>query len=70
MWVQFCDRCGKKTTNKAAFLLPIENQATSNYSYLCNSTKFGGDTVTLCNDCLEDFKKFRYEHSRYNRDLE
>lgn len=68
MWIQFCDRCGKKTDNKAAFLLPTTDE--NNYSYSCNGTKFGHNTVTLCDECLEDFSKFRYEHPRYNRDLE
>ena len=70
MWIQLCDRCGKQTKNCAAFLLPVEDQLSSDYSYSCNGTRFGRDTVTLCNDCLEDFRKFRYEHPRYNRDLE
>lgn len=68
MWVQFCDRCGKRTNNRAAFLLPITDE--NDYEYSCNGTKFGSNTVTLCDECLDEFKKFRYNHEKYNTELE
>lgn len=66
MQITLCDRCGKVTKNSYAFLLPIKNQASANYSYSLDGIKFEDDTVILCNDCLKDFNEFRHEHPRFN----
>lgn len=70
MQITLCDRCGKVTKNSCAFLLPIKNQASASYSYSVNGTKFDGDAIILCNDCLKDFEYFRTSHISYNRDLD
>ena len=63
MYIQCCDRCGRVTKNKPAFLLPGDKD---NYTYQLNGI-WWGDPVVLCNNCLQDFDKFRYEHERFNR---
>lgn len=65
MYIQLCDRCGKKTNNKPAFALPVDKDTGS---LMINGAWFG-ETITLCNSCLNDFKEFRYEHDRFNKNL-
>ena len=65
MLIQFCDRCGKQTDNKAAFALPVEK---NEGSLMLNGVWFG-KTIVLCNNCLKDFDEFRYEHPRFNSNL-
>ena len=65
MLVQFCDRCGRTTDNKTAFLIPCSKEVGS---YQVNGTWFG-DPVVLCNHCIKEFDFFRYNHKAYNRDL-
>ena len=63
MYIKLCDRCGRVTKNKVAFLLP---SSSSNGSLQVGGTWFGDNAVCLCNNCLDDFKKFRIEHEQYN----
>lgn len=61
MYIKLCDRCGKQTSNGPAFLTPTsETQG----SYRVNNTWFG-EPVCLCEECLEDFNNFRYNHKKY-----
>lgn len=64
MYVQLCDRCGRKTKNGPAFLLPEKSSLTG--SYQINGTWFDSKTICLCNNCLEDFETFRTVHERFN----
>lgn len=70
MQITLCDRCGRVTKNLYAFLLPIKNQASADYSYSIDGIKFEDDTVILCNDCLKDFEDFRTHHLSYNKNLD
>jgi len=63
MYIKLCDRCGRVTENRVAFLLPTKNPP-GTYQY--NGVWFDDNGVTLCNNCLEDFEKFRIEHERFN----
>ena len=62
MYIQLCDRCGRKTNNKAAFATPADRE---NGTLMINGVWFG-ETVVLCNNCLRDFEDFRYNHERFN----
>ena len=64
MYKQFCDRCGRLTNNKYAFLLPEKNGTTGSYNL--NGTWFGNCGIVLCNNCIKDFDNFRYNHNNYN----
>lgn len=63
MYIKLCDRCGRVTQNRVAFLLPSKNPSGS---YQFNGVWFGDNGITLCNNCLEDFEKFRVEHDNFN----
>ena len=63
MYVQLCDRCGRKTNNKPAFLLPTKKGVGS---LQVNGAWFDHDVVTLCNNCLIDFEDFRVNHESFN----
>ena len=65
MYIKLCDRCGRVTKNKIAFLLPEEDQTTGSYQF--NGTWFCDRGITLCNNCLEEFEKFRTEHNHFNQ---
>ena len=62
MYIKFCDRCGRKTDNKPAFLLPTKNGG----SYQVNGQWFG-EPIILCNNCLIDFEDFRVKHESFNK---
>ena len=62
----FCDRCGRETKNKAAFLAPCDRD----FSAIQVSGVWFGDPVVLCNPCKKDFDKFRYNHDSFNKNLE
>lgn len=62
----FCDRCGRETRNKAAFLVPCNKD----YASIQVNGVWFGDPITLCKSCLDDFEKFRIEHQSFNRILE
>lgn len=64
MYIQLCDRCGRKTKNGPAFLLPTDP---GQGSLQVNGVWFGRDTVTLCNNCLIDFEDFRVKHESFNK---
>jgi hypothetical protein len=61
MYIQICDRCGKETKNKPAFLTPV---GPDNGSYQVNGVWFG-DPIILCDECLKDFDDFRWRHKKY-----
>lgn len=61
MYIKLCDRCGRKTKNKPAFLIPVSK---SEGSY-CVDNQWFGESVCLCNECLADFDNFRYNHKSY-----
>lgn len=65
MYIKLCDRCGRVTENGPAFLLPSDRE---HGSYQVNGTWFGDKAVCLCNNCLDDFEKFRTEHEVFNHD--
>ena len=65
---QFCDRCGRLTRNGAAFLLPASKAIDHNYNV--NGTWFGDNAIVLCDWCIDDFEKFKYEHDHFNLFLE
>lgn len=64
MYIKLCDRCGRVTNNGPAFLLPTDKE---HGTYQYNGTWFGDKGVVLCNNCLDDFEKFRTEHEIFNR---
>ena len=64
MYIKLCDRCGRVTKNKSAFLLPVSHE---HGRYQINGVWFGDEDITLCNNCLDDFAKFRYEHENFNK---
>lgn len=61
MYIKLCDRCGKQTTNKPSFLVPV----TSVEGSLQVDGAWFGESVCLCDDCVEDFNNFRYNHKKY-----
>ena len=63
MYIKLCDRCGRKTDNKPAFLIPDKSG-----SLQVNGEWFG-EPVILCNNCLIDFEDFRVNHENFNRCL-
>ncbi len=65
MYIKLCDRCGRKTNNKPAFLIPTK---TNNGSLQINGEWFG-EPVILCNNCLIDFEDFLYDHESFNKHL-
>lgn len=65
MYKKFCDRCGRITKNKYAYLLPSDKG-----SYFVDGVMFGNDGVVLCNNCLREFNNFRIEHLKYNTILD
>lgn len=65
MYIKLCDRCGRVTSNKVAFLLPNQDQSNNGF-YQWGGVWFGEQGVCLCNNCLDDFEKFRTEHERFN----
>jgi len=67
MYIKLCDRCGRKTDNKPAFLIPATKGA-NNGTLQVNGEWFG-EPVTLCNNCLIDFEDFRLNHENFNRCL-
>ena len=62
MYIQLCDRCGKRTENNVAFLLPTTEDKGS---YRVNNTWFG-EPICLCDECLADFNYFRYNHKKFH----
>ena len=65
MYIKVCDRCGRVTNNRTAFLIPTTKD---NGSYQIDSVWFG-DPVVLCNFCLKEFRNFRYTHESFNHNL-
>ena len=65
MYIKLCDRCGRVTENRVNFLLPNKNQTTGSLQF--NGVWFGDEGITLCNNCLDDFEKFRTEHESFNQ---
>ena len=65
MYIKLCDRCGRQTSNGPAFLSPTSEKQGS---YRIDNTWFG-EPVCLCEECLEDFNNFRYNHKRYRIDF-
>ncbi len=63
MYIKLCDRCGRVTKNGPAFLLPTDRD---HGTYQFNGTWFGDNAVVLCNNCLDDFKKFNTIHEAFN----
>lgn len=63
MYIKLCDRCGKQTTNKSSFLVPVP-VSSAEASLQVDGTWFG-ESVCLCDDCIEDFNNFRYNHKKY-----
>ena len=62
MYIQICDRCGRKTNNTPAFLLPVTKEKGS---YQVNRAWL--EPVVLCNNCLHEFNDFlRFVHERFN----
>lgn len=61
MYIKLCDRCGKQTTNKAAFLVPVPEDKGS---YRVDNQWFG-EPICLCDECVKDFDNFRYNHKKY-----
>lgn len=66
MYMQFCDRCGRKTNNKAAFAIPVKQEEGT----LMIDGVWFGQSVVLCNNCLKDFDSFRYTHERFNKNFD
>lgn len=67
MYKKFCDRCGRITKNKYAFLLASQNWKEGTYQF--DGTWFGNEGVILCNNCLHDFQEFRFNHDIFNKGL-
>ena len=66
MYIKICDRCGRQTLNKPSFLLPtIEEKG----SYRVDNQWFG-KPVCLCDDCINDFDNFRFNHKYYKINFE
>lgn len=65
MYVKFCDRCGRKTNNGLAFLIPTTEQKGH---YRVDNTWFG-EEICLCNNCLNEFDKWRVDHDRFNKNF-
>jgi hypothetical protein len=66
MYIKICDRCGRQTINKPAFLLPtIEEKG----SY-CVDNQWFGKPVCLCDECINDFDNFRFNHKYYKINFE
>lgn len=61
MYIKICDRCGKQTKNKPAFLTSVPKEKGS----LNIEGEWFGDTTTLCDECLKEFNDFRWKHKRY-----
>lgn len=61
MYIQVCDRCGRETDLKPAFLLPVDAREGT---YQLNGVWFGRPIV-LCDDCLKEFEDFRYNHKSF-----
>lgn len=64
MLIKFCDRCGKVTKNRIAFLLPVPSGAGN---YQCDGVWFGSEGMVLCNDCLKEFESFKIASHQYNQ---
>ena len=68
MYIKICDRCGRKTNNLPAYLLPSTKE-TGGY---CVDKQWFGKPVCLCDECLEEFKifqtrkKFHWEYTEEN----
>ena len=62
MYIQLCDRCGRKTNNKAAFATPVKQE---DGTLMIGGVWFG-QPVVLCNNCIKDFEEFRYMHDKFN----
>ncbi len=67
MYIKLCDRCGRKTDNKPAFLLLATKGA--NNGIVQVGGEWFGESVTLCNNCLIDFEDFRLNHENFNKYL-
>ena len=61
MYIKICDRCGRQTKNKPAFLTPVSRENGS----LSIEGEWFGDAVTLCDDCLKEFDDFRWKHKHF-----
>lgn len=61
MYIKLCDRCGRQTTNTPSFLVPVTNVEGT----LQVDGAWFGKPICLCNDCIEDFDNFRYNHTKY-----
>lgn len=61
MYIKICDRCGRHTLNKPAFLIPVSKEKGS-YSV---DNEWFGEPVCLCDDCVKDFEDFRFNHKTY-----
>lgn len=66
MYIKLCDRCGKQTTNGAAFLAPVPEDKGS----YCIDNKWFGEPVCLCDECINDFNDFRFSHKYYKINFE
>jgi hypothetical protein len=62
MYIKICDRCGRKTKNGPAFLVPTNEE---HGHYHLQGTWFG-EPIVLCNNCLMDFDEFKHTHSNHN----
>ena len=65
MYIKFCDRCGRKTNNGLAFLIPTTREKGT---YSVDNTWFG-EGICLCNNCLNEFDKWRVNHDRFNKNF-
>ena len=61
MYIKLCDRCGKPTKNKPAFLVPVSKEKGT----LNIGGEWFGEEVCLCDECLQAFDEFRWKHKRY-----
>lgn len=65
MYIKLCDRCRRPTKNKPSFLVPVPEK--EGHYHIEN--EWFGKPVCLCDECIEDFNDFRYNHKRYKIDF-
>ena len=60
-YIKLCDRCGRQTKNKPAFLEPVSaDKGTLNIG-----GEWFGEEVCLCDECFQDFCDFRWKHKKF-----
>lgn len=64
MYIKLCDRCGRVTKNTAYLL--VKTTKVKGTLQIDGSWFDQSESITLCNNCLEDFEDWFDNYDRFN----